>query len=110
MALTYLQMYDLAVQSSELKNRTKVALSDAIPDVFNEDAGTTNHAERYVWAQYASNNLEQVRDQFMWFIVAHPMIEADGEAISDSDLKAVVSSFIDMFALFYYNHDYTPPA
>lgn len=102
-------MYDLAVQSSDLKNRAKVAISDILPDIFNEDPGATNHTERYVWSQYASNNLDYVRDQMMWSIVAHPQVESDGENITDANLKNVVSSLVDMYALFYYGHNYSPP-
>lgn len=110
MALTYLEMYNLAVQNSNLKNRAKVAISDILPDIFNEDPGTTNHTERYVWSQHASGNLDSVLGQMMWSIVAHPQVEADGENISDANLKNVVSSLVDMYALFYYGHYYSPPA
>lgn len=102
MALTYSEMYDLAVEESGLRNRTAIAISDILPDIFNESEATTYHTERVAWTQHASGNLMQVRDQMMWTVVAHSLVDTHGTFISDSDLKDVVSSLVNIYATAYY--------
>lgn len=102
MALTYSEMYDLAVEESELRNRTAIAISDIVDDIFSEADSTAYHSQRVMWSQHATRRLPQIRDQIMWGLVAHSLIDTHGTSISDSDLKTAVSSLVNIYATAYY--------
>ncbi len=100
---TYIEQYNM-IHSSNLKSRAFVAIADILPDIFFEADTTPNHTERIAWCQYASDRLEGVCNQMMPLIVAHDLVDVNGELITDSDLKSVVSSLIDIYAVAYYGN------
>jgi len=104
MALTYLERYDIAVQGGEFRNRVKSAIADVLPDIYNEIDTTPNHTERVAWTEHALRRMETVTDQMMWLVVAHSLVDTHGTAITDVDLKSVVSANVDLAATSYYNN------
>jgi hypothetical protein len=100
--MTYLEMYNLAVENSEFKNRTAIAIVDILDDIFNEAPSTAYHEQRVMWSQHASNRLMRVRDEMLWSVVTHWLVNQEGVSISDSDLKSVISSIVNLYATAYY--------
>lgn len=95
---TLLEVYNLRVTSSLLRNRVAAAVAKAAMDVLNEDAGTTNHAARLVWAQDALVNAETVAGRMMWGVLGNGTIQNAGEAATDNDIQYVVNGLINTFA------------
>lgn len=95
---TLLELYNLRYSSSNLKNRLTSAIADAAQDVLNEDAGTTNHAQRVVWAKAALADAQGMAEKMMWGLVGNATVASSGEASSDNDILFVVASLIDTYA------------
>lgn len=94
---TYAEIYDLWT-SSALKKRAYVAVAKAAQDVLNEDPGTTNHANRVLWATASLENPEVNASKMMWPIVSNATVQAAGLACTDNDIQFVVNGAIDTFA------------
>lgn len=96
--MAYVDTYNLRYNSATLKPKTEVAVVTAATNVLNEDAGTANHANRILWAQWALKNSKQATEQMLWGVVGNATIVADGDSASDADVQFVVNSYIDSFA------------
>ena len=96
--MAYLDTWNLRYTSSNLKCRAAVAVAKAAQDILNEDAGTTNHANRLIWAKQTLLDSMAKAEQMMWPLVSNATIAAAGESATDSDIQFVVNSNIDAFA------------
>lgn len=81
-----------------LKNRVASAIAKAAQDVLNEDPGTTNHANRVIWANSALLDARSVAERMMWGVVGNATIQTSGEASTDNDIQFVINGLIDTFA------------
>jgi len=82
---------------TELRNKVAAAGWNAAKDIFVEDVGTTNHAERLVWAVKALRDLgdgETVGDIFKASIV----LLQDSGTPTDIQIQTAVEQVIDKFA------------
>lgn len=96
--MDYLGIYDLQYRHSDLRTRTQIAISNAAYNVINEDAGTANHANRIIWANYALANPERMMSLEMSLLVQNPTIQAGGDNATDNDIQFVVNGLIDPYA------------
>jgi hypothetical protein len=96
---TLLELYNLRYTSAGLKNRLTAAIADAAQDVLNEDAATTNHAQRVKWATAALANAPGMAESMMWGLVGNATVAAAGDASTDNDILFVVASLIDTYAV-----------
>lgn len=95
--MALLDVYNLK-SNAEFKARIAAAVASAANDILNEDPGTTNHAERVVWAKAAMKDAEGSAEQMLWSVVQNPTIQTNGLASSDNDIQFVVNSNVDYFA------------
>ena len=91
---TYTEIYNLKVESSDLRNRITVAIAKASYDIINEDGGTANHTNRVTWANNSLLNASSMAEKFMWAVLQNTTIQANGEASSDSDIQFVVNGLV----------------
>ena len=97
MALTYQEIYKLMHEVGALWEKSEVACFKAAVDVLNEDTGTTNHANRVLWAQAVLlSNAKS--NEMKYHILQNATIQALGNASTDNDVQFVVNSLIDTFA------------
>lgn len=95
---TYNDIYNLRYSSSDLMNRTTVAVAKAAQDVLSEAQNTPNHAARLDWARAALDDARRMADRMLWGVLANGAIQNSGEASSDSDIQFTVNSLIDTYA------------
>lgn len=72
-------------------------------DVLNEDVGTTNHADRLVWANVILSGDDaatraKVQAMMKYAIASNATIQADPDGASDNDILFVVASQLDILA------------
>jgi len=97
---TLLSTYHLAFDST-LRARICGACWQASADILNEDAGTTNHANRVLWAnQVLTENADgpMVRSISVGTAQNATIAAAGAEAATDNDILFVVNGLIDTFA------------
>lgn len=95
---TFLELYALRF-SENMKKRVTVAIAVAAQNILAEDGGTTNHANRVIWADEALKDAQLMAEKIMWRVLGNASIAANGEASSDSDIQFVVNSLIDFVAV-----------
>lgn len=95
---TLIEIYNLS-QSDSIKGRVYAAIAKAARDIENEDPGTTNHAERLLWAKDTRSDIDKWVDTMMWDVVSNSTIQTAGETCTDNDLQFVINSNIDAYAL-----------
>lgn len=96
---TLAEVFNMHASASLLRNKVAAAVAKAAMDVLNEDAGTTNHTARVVWAKDALINAEAVGTRMMWGVLGNATIQASGDASSDNDIQYVVNGLINVFAV-----------
>jgi len=96
--MALLDVWNLRQTAHILKARCAAATAKAALDVLNEDPGTTNHANRLVWAKEALVNADTVAERMFWGILQNATIAAAGDEATDNDVQFVVNSLIDTFA------------
>ena len=85
--------------SSNISNRVCVALIKASRDIYDEDLGTTNHANRLVWADSVMTTDGSAEAQrFMWAVLSDTAVRTAGEAATDPQIQSAVDGNIDKFA------------
>lgn len=67
-------------------------------DIIYEDAGTTGHAARLVWANAVRVNPEGMAIPMIPVVLENATIAADVAGATDNDVKYVVTTLIDQFA------------
>ena len=93
---TLQDLFDMR-NDSVLRNMVAAAGWNAAKDIFVEDAGTPNHAERLVWAVKAlrdNGTGETVSDIFKASIV----LLQDNASPTDAEITTAVGQVIDKFA------------
>lgn len=96
--MALIDQYNLK-SNAQFKARVSAAISVAANDIMNEDAGTTNHTERLVWAKASIKDPETVAEQMLWLVVQNPTIQTNGLSSSDNDIQFVVNSYVDFLAV-----------
>lgn len=95
---TLAEVFNLHVTAASLRNRCAAAVAKAAMDVLNEDPGTSNHANRVIWANDALINAEAVAARMFWGVLGNATIATAGESATDNDIEYVVAGLIDIFA------------
>ena len=70
----------------------------AAKDIIEEDPGTTNHANRVIWAEEAQENPKAKAREMLTKVIENATMAADVEGAVDNDVQFVVNSLIDTFA------------
>lgn len=97
---TYEEIADL-FEDPILKEKSRVALIVAAQTIFDEDPGTTNHANRVIWARYVINNTEDGVGPAVRAILAAnkdapvSAIQSATDALVQSNIDAIVDFFAD---------------
>ena len=96
---TYTELRNL-FNNSELKNRVSVACIVAAETIRGEDIGTTNHANRLLWAKNAFNNPNGVSTEMLMALLAtnKDAAVATIEAATDAVLQTLVDATVNLFA------------
>ena len=85
-------------QDESFISRIAAAVGKAATDVINEDPGTTNHANRLLWAKGAMANIDSVTPAYAWTIVQNATIQTAGVEATDNDIQFVVNSNVNSWA------------
>ena len=90
-------------ESGTLRAKFIAACLKSAYDIINEDAGTTNHANRVTWANVILNgsraDVEEKAVQHLRYAMAsNATLQAAGEAAADNDVLYIVSSQLDTMA------------
>jgi len=96
---TYTELRQLFADN-DLRNKTDVAVIIAAEAIRVEDIGTTNHANRLIWAKTAFANPRGKSDEMLMALLASnstASIEAI-QTVTDSALQAKVDAAVDVFA------------
>lgn len=96
---TYNELLSL-FNHNDLKNRIIVACIVAANTIRKEDAGTTNHANRLLWARDAFANPTQQASQMLMALLAENKAAtvAAITSVSDADLQTLVDAAVNVFA------------
>jgi len=96
---TYIELRGL-YGNGDLENKVEVACIVAAESIRNEDAGTTNHANRLVWAKSAFSNPNTVAVQMLMALLAanKDLTVAQIEGASDAAIQTAVDNAVDIFA------------
>ena len=97
---TYTELYSLMSGQSELKNKITVAVIVAAESIRNEDVGTTNHANRLIWASQAFLSPSSMAEKMLMAVLASNKDQTVSTINSASDeiLQTCVNNVIDIFA------------
>ena len=96
---TYLELMGL-FGHNDLLVKTEVACIIAAESIRSEDPGTTNHANRLIWAKKAFENPRAIRNQMLMAMLAANS-DLDVSVITgatDAQIQAKVDAAIDVFA------------
>ena len=96
---TYTELRQLFADN-DLRNRVQVACIVAAETIRSEDAGTTNHANRLVWAKSAFNNPTAVCDAMLMALLAVNKAQTVEmiQGVEDTTLQSQVDAAVDVFA------------
>ena len=96
---TYMELRQL-FQHGDLLNKIEVACIVAADTIAKEDPGTTNHANRLVWAASVFSNTRPVSERMLMAILAANKSSgvAAIEGASDALLQTTVDGTVDLFA------------
>lgn len=92
-----MEVYQL-YHESNLKNRVEVAIAKAAVDIYKEDSGTANHAERLTWAKAAIQNTKTETERFIWGILADATIQTVGNSATDAQVISAVNAVVTALA------------
>ena len=84
----------------DLKNKLDVACIIAAETIRTEDAGTTNHANRLLWAKAAFSSPRSVSEQMLMALLAanKDVTVASIQAATDAAIQTKVDAAVDVFA------------
>ena len=96
---TYAELYDLN-SNSALKNKITVATIIAAETVRGKDPGTTNHANRLVWAAAVFASPASEGERMFWAVIAANSGQsvANITGASDAAIQTNVNNAVDLFA------------
>lgn len=97
---TYAELYNLQSDSA-LRNRVTVACTIAANTVRAEDPGTTNHANRLLWAKQVFERPEYEGERMLRSLLAQnaSATVAQIEAATDTAIQTAVNNTVDIFAI-----------
>jgi hypothetical protein len=104
MAVTLQQIYTLRYSTTGVYNRVVGACLKAAAAIINESAGTSNHANRLIWANACLSDPHVKARQIMSEISLNATIQtaynpaSANEGVTDNDLEFVTNSSIDKYA------------
>jgi len=100
--MAYVDEYNLIfTEDNDLHKKVARAIDVAARAVINEDPGTENHAERYVWACTVRRRVERLQSEAHRWIVAvldNATVAAAGNTATDNDVQFVVNGLVDTMA------------
>ena len=98
----YVENFDLFTdEANDLHKKVGVAIDQAARDVINEDPGTTNHAERIIWAQWiraAPDRVVGEAHRAILRVLDNSTVAAAGNAANDADVQTAVNGLINTLA------------
>lgn len=96
---TYQELFDLR-RNQVLLDKITVAIIVAAETVYAEPGGTTNHANRVIWAREASIKPRKMAEVFMSAVLAANKTATVANIIiaSDSAIQINVDDVVDNFA------------
>lgn len=92
-----------AAQSGTLRAKFIAACLKAAYAILNEDAGTSNHANRLTWANVillgtVAEVEEKAVQHLRYAMASNASLQSSGEAATDNDVEYIVNSQINTFA------------
>jgi hypothetical protein len=99
MMATYAELYSLK-NNDDLLHKVAVAVIVAADTIRAEDAGTTNHANRLVWASEAFGSPVGKSRQVLWALLAanKDVALAGITGATDAAIQANVDAVVDVLA------------
>lgn len=102
--MALLDIYNLYTErGGTIQARFEAAILKAAWNVYNEPAGTQNHAQRLAWATRMLDDAEasgKEAKRFLRYAIAwNSVLQEQGEKTTDSDIEFIVNAQIDKFAL-----------
>ena len=96
---TYAELFGLK-NDSALRNRVTTACIVAAEVIMNEDGGTSNHANRLVWAAAVfAGPASEANRMFMAVLAANKDVAvAQIQSASDAAIQTNVDDHVDLFA------------
>lgn len=96
---TYEELFSLR-NNSAIKNKVTSAVVIAAETVMNEDGGTTNHANRVIWAKGVFESPANEAGRMFWAVLAANSAASVSaiEGATDAAIQANVDDHIDLFA------------
>jgi hypothetical protein len=97
----YTASYAARYRIPSLLEQIEVAAIKAATDIFNEDPGTADHANRMAWANFVNKSSPTVVASFAWPVAMNPSIQAaiaadpSGSTVTDNDVQFVVNANLD---------------
>lgn len=98
MALSYLEMYNLISSDGDLWRKAAIACFKAAVDVINEDPGTSNHANRVIWANQVFTDPIVKAKEMKYGILQNATVQTLGNSTTDNDIQFVVNGLINSYA------------
>ncbi len=96
---TYLELHNTQ-SNNELTRRVRTACVIAADTIRAEDGGTTNHANRMLWAANAFRSPEDEAGRMLWAVLAanKDTTVENITGATDAVLQAAVDAAVDLFA------------
>ena len=96
---TYTELFGLKDESTVI-NKVVVACVVAAETIMGEDGGTTNHANRLIWAASVFQNPNSEAQRMYWALLAAnvDLTIAQIQDASDSAIQTQVYAHVDLFA------------
>ena len=96
---TYAELED-RFNDPALKTKVRVAVIVAAQTIFEEDPGTTNHANRLLWAKRAYEQTEAEALTMLKAVLAANKDATTGQidGASDATVQSAVDAVVDLFA------------
>lgn len=99
---TYAELLDIATSSSggTLQQKIKVAVVVACETIRTESAGTTNHANRLIWAINTLRDPDAAARSMVWAVLAQNAAASAATitGASDATVQSAVNAAVDLLA------------
>ena len=92
------ELYMAYVGENDFWKTVAGACMTAAIDITNEDAGTSNHADRLAWAVKVRDNAKGMAKSMLVDVVRDATIAADVDAATDAQVQSAVNSLVDQYA------------
>lgn len=95
---TLIEQYNIVFSDNSLKNRVTMACIVAAKNVFGEDAGTTNHANRLVWAKACFSEPQRIGSEMFRSAVQLMSDPSNIDSVTDTAIQNGVNGLVDQMA------------